>query len=164
MFLFQSSLLEAQINVPYHIGSIGMMGSTGTVYSGPVVIDSKSCLMIKNGVNDFAMTQNAFFSLKCIIDPNVPVAVPVIQLIAFPNPVMTMCTIKLQNQSSIDVSPVMLVFISSDGKVFDNITTSMKELSTGYTVNLSRMNTGIYTIKIMLNSQIISTLKIIKAN
>jgi hypothetical protein len=162
-FIFlQTSILHAQFTMPYNIGCLGMNGTISTQFSGPVVIESESCLMIKNGVNNFAIKKNGFFNLNCKI--GAPGISSQIEFICFPNPVMTTCTIKLQNQLSTDVSPAVLVLMGNDGRVYENFNTTMKQLSSGYFMNLSRISAGIYVIKILLNNEIISMIKVVKAN
>jgi hypothetical protein len=154
-------VLQAQFKIPINIGCLGMNGSTITQFSGPVVIDNKSCFSIKNGVNDFAIKKNDLFNLKCKID-SLRLS-SVIRFVCIPNPVMTICNIKLQNQISTDNSPVVLVLIGNDGRVYENSTTTLKQLSSVYLMNLSSMSSGVYTLKLLFDYQIISTIKIIKA-
>ena len=159
--LFNHTSLTAQIKSAYSIGSVGMTGSSMSIYSGPIVVSSKSCFAVNNGVIDFAIAKQGVFNSNCLVSsPIIPVT---ITYNSYPNPVASSFIIKANNVSATDVSPVLLEFVAMDGRIISKQSTNMQTLSSGYSMSASQLSKGEYVIKVFSNNQPTSTLKIIKA-
>ena len=159
-FSFFSINIMAQIQTRYHIGSIGMTGSSRVIYSGPIALYSDNCFNIKNGTYVFDEIKNGVFSPFCstISTPSS------IQFIVYPNPIVTIATLKAKNVLPNDASPVVLKFVAMDGKVLGNINSDIQSLANGLLLNPKYLNSGVYAINVILNDKQVATLKIIKAN
>jgi len=148
------------INTVFSIGSVGNTGSTSPIFSGPVVLDASSCIKLYSGLNTYNATTPGLFVSSCIVPAftNTP-----LQLICYPNPVTTTVWVKTAQPVLETSATVSLALIGADGNTVGAYTTSVAQLSAGYSINVANKSAGVYYIRYRSNTQT-GELKIIKVN
>jgi hypothetical protein len=148
------------INTVFSIGSVGNIGSTSPVFSGPVVLDASSCIKLYSGLNTYNATTPGLFVSSCIVPAftNTP-----LQLICYPNPVTTTVWVKTAQPVMETSASISLALIGADGNTVGAYTTSVAQLSAGYSINVANKSAGVYYIRYRSNTQT-GELKVIKIN
>jgi hypothetical protein len=88
-----------------------------------------------------------------------------LSIVAFPNPVVTVVTIKSYSSHEIDEladRPFILRLYTLEGLLAKTDLAAKSQLNAGYQINLSNMKDGTYFLKVYYSNIHIKTIKIIK--
>ena len=154
---------QAQINIPYSIGSFGNTGGAATIFSGPVVLDGKECIYVANGVQNFSLNNRVgIFKSSCLVENMVTLSV---DLFGYPNPAVNNYQLKLKNKTSYkDLTPIKIEINNIEGKSLLNLTTTIASLYAGLNLPIKQLVPGEYIIKAGIAPNKISTIKFLKIN
>ena len=151
-----------QINSAYNVGSIGFSGAINPVFSGPVVISGANCFVLSNGVKTFDLPQAGYFSTACLL---LLQKESVIQLTAYPNPVINYITVQAVNQTQlVEDNAIQLQLLDMQGRVIQTYNTDSKGINLGYQIPMSHLASGGYYIKAITGTNQIQVLPLIKSN
>ncbi len=155
LLLTVSTLLYSQISLSYSIGGIGGAMKT-TTYSNPILISGENCFNISNALNKFWGSNNGEFFTNCLVD----VDFVKLNIKIFPNPVISIATVKFNNKLQNENKLRLMVFdnLGQAKKAFD---VTQDQFLAGYRIDLSGMASGYYYIQIS-STTLLQTIKILK--
>ena len=160
-FLVFCLFSKAQITVPYSIGSIGNVGQTTVVFSGPILIDAEQCFFLSNGVKTMQTPNKALFNSTCFIVTDLFS----IELIGYPNPVVTDIFIRSVDKVKVVVnSKLGLKLFDATGRVVATKVVDIGMLNTGFYLSMRNLTTGSYTLQVVSGGSPVGRLNIIKIN
>ncbi len=166
-FLIIAYTAPAQINMSYSIGCVGMPSSTEPVYSGSVAITGSACFTLSNGVSTFDNSKSGSFTTSCEVPAvinrdTVATVISNINIIAYPNPVVSTVTVKSVGLAANGNQSIIGVY-DAVGRQVKTANTNTKQLAEGLKMDLSGLKNGVYFIR--LNTKEASaTFKIIKVD
>lgn len=160
--LFFSTTINAQIRTSYQIGSIGTLGTTNPIFSGPVLISGADCFLLSNGITTFDLPQVGYFSTACRL---ILMSDAGFRLTAYPNPLISAVAIKtVEKINPINDIGIQLQLLDMSGRLIQTFHTDIKGLNIGYQIPMSSLSNGSYFIKVVSGSINYQVLSIIKSN
>ena len=152
---------KGQISSAYSIGSIGTIGQTTVVFSGPVLIDAEQCFFLSNGVKTMRTPNKALFNSTCFIVSDLFS----VELIGYPNPVVTDIFIRAVDKVKVVLdSELGVKLFDANGRVVATKIVDISMLNAGFYMSMRNLTTGSYTLQVVSGGSPVGRLKIIKIN
>ena len=164
--IFLAATCSAQISSPYQISSIGNSGSTELVYAGPINLNGLACFQMQTGLPIFQIPYRGLFATHCLVFFDADDFFN-LSIVAFPNPVITVLTIKSYGSHEIDEladRPFIIRLYTLEGLLAKTDLAYKSQLNTGYQINLGNLKDGPYFLKIYYGNIYLKTVKIIKTH
>lgn len=130
ILLLLSFCAKSQIRSAYSIGSIGTIGQTAAVFSGPILIDGEQCFYLSNGVKVMSASAKGPYNSTCFIVSDLFS----VELIGYPNPVVTDILVRAVDKVKVVVNSELGV------KLFD----ANGRLVATKVIDIGMLNAGFY--------------------
>ena len=161
ILLLLSLCAKAQIRSAYSIGSIGTIGQTTAVFSGPVLIDGEQCFYLSNGVKVMHTPGKGAYNSTCFIVSDLFS----VELTGYPNPVVTDIFVRAVDKVKVVVNSQLGVkLFDANGRVVATKVVDIAMLNAGFYLSMRNLTTGSYTLQLVSGNSPIGRLNIIKIN
>ena len=146
---------QSQISIGYSIGVFGENLKIDS-YSNPLVVSSKSCIQVTNGVAKFFVSGKGLYLNACAVKETEIK----LNILVAPNPATEYTVVKfgtkLQHQERFNIQ-----LFDGAGQLVQKHVTTQSQLLAGFKITTGNLAQGIYFIKVF-SSTINEVVKIIK--
>ena len=146
---------QSQISIGYSIGVFGENLKIDS-YSNPLVVSSKSCIQVTNGVAKFLVSGKGLYLNACAVKETEIK----LNILVAPNPATEYTVVKfgtkLQHQERFNIQ-----LFDGAGQLVQKHVTTQSQLLAGFKITTGNLAQGIYFIKVF-SSTINEVVKIIK--
>lgn len=155
LFIFSFDLAKSQIAIGY---SIGVLGENFKIdnYSNPLVITSKSCILVTNGVSKYFLSGKGIYLNACA-EKETEIK---LKIILAPNPATDYTVLKFASEI-FNQDRFSIQLFNSSGLLINNYVAKQSQLLAGFRITTNSLAQGIYFIKIF-STNINEVVKFIK--
>jgi hypothetical protein len=160
LLFFVSTSSIAQIKMNYSMGGIQFEQSGKISFSGPILVDSKQCISVFNGVEQFTLFKSGTFVSGCSIKSDVGLKM---KINSYPNPFSNYLNIysDTYNPSLMD-DKILIELTSSDGIKVISKYFNFSEVKAGIKLFTAPLLPGSYMLGIKSNQIKTEFIKLIK--
>lgn len=160
-FLFGLTFLcNAQIKSSYSLGGLFFDQTKSIAFSGPLLVESKQCVNLFNGIEQFSVLKKGVFVSSCIVKPFNGSA---FSINSYPNPFTDYFFVNLNSLAPIIINDkVILELINVDGVIVYSKSITRQELRNGIKIFTSKLPTGSYILGAKSNQLKSEFIKLIK--
>ena len=150
----------AQIKMSYSIGGAQFEQSGKTAFTGPLLVDSRQCINVFNGIEHLSIIKTGIFASTCKLKSEVNL---IMNITSFPNPFNNYINIVAENYNQLLNNDKLLVELaSSDGVIVVSKYFNFSQIKAGVKLFTSMLLPGPYVLVVKSKQTKTEFIKLIK--